>query len=94
MKLNLNEQTSSLDTEFKTCVNYNEEKELTTSFPQLAKLFKRDVLEKYTKAENNIYFKIASNCEENIHKAIKYGIWTSTELSNTKLTNAFNNCKG
>ena len=58
MKLNLNEQTSSLDTEFKTCVNYNEEKELTTSFPQLAKLFKRDVLEKYTKAENNIYFSL------------------------------------
>jgi len=34
-----------------------------------------------------------SNNEDNIHKSIKYGVWTSTELSNKKLNNAYLNCK-
>jgi len=37
------------------------------------------------------FFVIKSYSEDNIHKSVKYGIWSSTKTGNDKLENAFNN---
>lgn len=36
------------------------------------------------------FFIIKSNNEENIHKSIKYGVWSSSKIGNKILSNAFN----
>ena len=36
---------------------------------------------------------IKSFSEEDVHKAIKYNVWTSTKTGNQTLNNAFKNCK-
>lgn len=41
------------------------------------------------KKEVGYYFIIKSNSEQNIHKGLKYGIWTSSARSNEILSNAF-----
>ena len=43
--------------------------------------------------ENNQYFVIKCFSEEDIHKAIKYQVWTSTKNGNQTLENSFNQAK-
>lgn len=43
--------------------------------------------------ENSNFFIIKSFSEEDIHKAIKYNLWTSTKKGNQTLNNAFKKCK-
>jgi len=37
-------------------------------------------------------FIMRSNCEDDVHKGIKYGIWTSTPKSNEFLNNLYEEC--
>lgn len=39
------------------------------------------------------FFIIKSFSEEDVHKAIKYNVWTSTKIGNKTLNNAYKNCK-
>jgi hypothetical protein len=38
------------------------------------------------------FFVLRSTCDDDIHKAIKYGIWTSTNYTNHILNNRFREC--
>ena len=40
--------------------------------------------------ENSQFFVIKSFSEEDVHKSIKYGVWSSSKTGNITLTNAFN----
>lgn len=44
--------------------------------------------------DNAIFFVIRSNNEDDVHKAIKYGVWTSTRRTNANLSSAFKENKG
>ena len=41
--------------------------------------------------KNSQFFVIKSFTEENVHKSIKYGVWSSTKTGNLTLSNAFRN---
>src|SRR5690349_3598000 len=43
--------------------------------------------------ENSAFFVIKSFSEEDVHKAIKYNVWTSTKGGNQTLNNAYNTTK-
>lgn len=43
--------------------------------------------------ENSHFFVIKSFSEEDVHKAIKYNLWSSTKNGNKTLNNSFEQCK-
>ena len=43
---------------------------------------------------NDRFFVIKSFTEEDIHKSMKYGVWSSSKNGNITLNKAFKNCKG
>lgn len=45
-------------------------------------------------SDNSQFFIIKSFSEEDVHKAIKYKVWSSTKNGNATLTNAYNQAKG
>lgn len=47
----------------------------------------------YEKIKNGIFFIIRSSCDDDIHKAIKYGIWSSSYKNNKILNDTFNSTK-
>jgi hypothetical protein len=47
-------------------------------------------LESIKKAE---FFILRSSCDDDIHKAIKYGVWTSTQRNNMLLSETFKRCQ-
>lgn len=44
--------------------------------------------------EKDRFFVIKSYTEEDVHKAIKYNVWTSTSKGNNNLNQAFHSCEG
>ncbi len=45
------------------------------------------------KIPNASFFILRSTCDDDLHKAIKYGVWTSTHRNNVMLNEAFKRCK-
>ena len=43
--------------------------------------------------KNAQFFTIRSTCDDNIHKSIKYGIWTSSFKNNIVFRNTYLECK-
>lgn len=41
------------------------------------------------KIKNAQFYIIRSTCDDDIHKSIKYGVWTSTHRNNVMLNEAF-----
>lgn len=39
------------------------------------------------------FFVLRSTCDDDIHKAIKYGLWTSTHATNLMLNQTYNDCQ-
>ncbi|KAH7681469.1 YTH domain-containing protein [Dioscorea alata] len=46
-----------------------------------------------TKYKQALFFMIKSYCEDNIHKSIKYSVWSSTPYGNKKLEDAYQNAE-
>ena len=74
--------------EFVSCTDYKTLKEITKSFPQLQSVIDSENLET-EKIKNSYSFILRSNNDDDIHKAIKYGIWSSTPQNNEMLSNIF-----
>lgn len=68
---------------------YRAEMYILTKYPHLVDLNVKN--EGISKAidENSQFFVIKSFSEEDVHKAIKYNVWTSTKNGNQTLSNAF-----
>jgi hypothetical protein len=68
---------------------YRAEMYILTKYPSLVDLnVKNEGLAK-TVDENSRFFIIKSFSEEDVHKAIKYNVWSSTKNGNQTLSNAF-----
>jgi len=52
------------------------------AFPHLKDINNRNPLKDITNIEKARCFILRSNCDDNIHKSIKYEIWTSTNRTN------------
>ena len=55
--------------------------------------YKLDPFDSFSFGSSSRFFIIKSYSEEDVHKAIKYKVWSSTELGNNKLNEAFLDCK-
>ena len=42
--------------------------------------------------ENAVFYILRSTCDDDIHKAIKYGFWTSTHKNNVTLNSLYRKC--
>lgn len=47
----------------------------------------------WLKLNDAVFFVLRSTCDDDIHKAIKYGLWTSTHGTNTMLNDQFKACQ-
>lgn len=77
--------------EFKRASNYNSMESIAETFPEL-KNVNTDHID-INSIENAKFFIIRSNNDDDIHKAVKYGIWTSTPNSNALLNTAYEESK-
>jgi hypothetical protein len=66
---------------------YRAEMYILLRYPYLIDLNKKN--ESLTIDENASFFIIKSFSEEDVHKAIKYNVWTSTKTGNQTLNNAY-----
>lgn len=70
--------------------NYDEKNRIKSYFPSCSSFNNPNLnFSGLRKAE---FFILRSTCEDDIHKAIKYGIWTSTNYTNHILNNRFKEC--
>ena len=70
--------------------DYEDYEKIRQSIPSCAKMNNPDF--EPTKFQNARFFIIRSYCEDDVHKAIKYGNWCSTNLTNQKLDKVFKKC--
>lgn len=70
---------------------YRSEQYILKKYPQLFSLVSPPIClkQQLTQNHSNIYFIIKAFSEEDIHKSIKYSIWSSNSNGNTTLSNAF-----
>lgn len=69
---------------------YNDILRVKASFPRCATVNNEKLsFERLKQAE---FFVLRSTCDDDIHKAIKYGLWTSTNYTNHILNNRFKEC--
>lgn len=73
---------------FKSIENYNEESQLRTSFASLTDFNQKVQLANF---QDGQFFVIRSKNRDDVHKAIKYGIWTSSYHNNKKFRGAYMN---
>ncbi len=83
------EDSERIDPQTAQMLIYRAEMYILLRYPYLIDLnIKNDnILDKLN--ENDMFFVIKSFSEEDVHKAIKYNIWTSTKNGNQTLTNSY-----
>ncbi|KAL3654865.1 hypothetical protein CASFOL_000651 [Castilleja foliolosa] len=69
----------------------NEKEKSITIYPDREQYNKQDFLETYSDA---MFFIIKSYSEDDVHKSIKYNIWSSTPNGNKKLDTAYQTSRG
>ena len=75
----------TLNIEFKTTNDYKDISTASATFPH----FKEINNSKYHELENAYCFVMRSNNDDDIHKSIKYGVWTSGKDNNEQLSKAY-----
>lgn len=79
--------------EFPRCSSYINEKELGSVFPHLANINKlenpRIKKIQLNPNKNDAFFLLKSTNDDDLHKAIKYQIWTSINTDNFLLSKAY-----
>jgi YTH domain-containing family protein len=72
---------------------YRAEMYILTRYPTLIDLNTKNAGLSEKLNDNSQFFVIKSFSEEDVHKAIKYKVWSSTKTGNQTLSNAFKLCK-
>lgn len=72
---------------------YRTEMYIYTKYNQLIDINVKSKGISQTLNENSSFYVIKSFSEEDVHKSIKYGVWSSSKNGNTTLTNSFNLAK-
>jgi hypothetical protein len=72
---------------------YRAEMYILTKYPQLVDLNVKNEGISKTLDENSKFFVIKSFSEEDVHKAIKYNVWSSTRTGNQTLNNVYKSTK-
>jgi len=80
-------QTDVLEQSFKKLENYNDISKIKCAFPSTLKM--NDPNFDPHKIKNAKFFILRSTCDDDIHKAIKYGFWTSTYKNNVLLNDLY-----
>eukprot|EP00828_Plagiopyla_frontata_P040278 TRINITY_DN541_c0_g1_i4.p1 TRINITY_DN541_c0_g1~~TRINITY_DN541_c0_g1_i4.p1 ORF type:complete len:344 (-),score=44.78 TRINITY_DN541_c0_g1_i4:149-1180(-) len=83
---------STDDFPFQKSSNYKDIKQIIADFPHLENINQFNQ-RNYSEISNAKCFIIRSNNDDDVHKAIKYGIWTSTQRNIDKLNEVFQECK-
>jgi hypothetical protein len=82
-------QKETIDPYAAQMMMYRAEMYILNRYPNLVDLnTKHEGLAKNL-SENDLFFVIKCFSEEDVHKAIKYNVWTSTKAGNQTLNNAF-----
>ena len=81
---------ASLDPEILASLVENSKEYIQKVYPNLSNLNIKNVGFSKQLDEKSMFFVIKSFSEEDVHKAIKYGVWASTKSGNQTLDNAFN----
>eukprot|EP01016_Furgasonia_blochmanni_P044654 TRINITY_DN621_c0_g3_i1.p1 TRINITY_DN621_c0_g3~~TRINITY_DN621_c0_g3_i1.p1 ORF type:complete len:354 (-),score=120.11 TRINITY_DN621_c0_g3_i1:432-1493(-) len=76
-------------TEFPRAKSYASIESIAQTFPELKDVNNNATASTITNLKEGRVFIMRSNNDDDIHKAIKYGVWTSTTKSNETLNNAF-----
>ena len=80
-------QTDVLAQPFKKLEHYKDISKIKCAFPSTLKM--NDPNFEPRKLKNAKFFILRSTCDDDIHKAIKYGFWTSTYKNNVLLNDLF-----
>ena len=80
-------QTDIYDQDFIKLERYDDISKLKCAFPSISKM--NDAAFNIKKIKHAKFFVLRSTCDDDIHKAIKYGIWTSTYKNNLILNDLF-----
>lgn len=71
--------------------NYHDAGSIRKNFSSCYSLNDEDV--DFSALDKAEFFVLRSTCDDDIHKAIKYGIWTSTQNTNNLLNRTLQNCQ-
>lgn len=83
-------QNKVLDIPCKKLSSYNDINKIKSEFQSCTSL--NDPVADYSDLSNAVFFVLRSTCDDDIHKAIKYGFWTSTHQTNMKLNETLRTC--
>ena len=92
-KQNYKQQSEHLDPYTAQMILYRAEMYILLRYPHLVNINKKNESLIDSINEHSNFFVIKSFSEEDVHKAIKYNVWTSTKGGNQTLNNAFKACK-
>ena len=70
---------------------YEDINKVKNHFPSCANV--NNLTKNFSNLPRGEFFILRSTCDDDIHKAIKYGIWTSTNYTNHILNNRFRECQ-
>ena len=80
-----------MDVPMKALGSYKDISKVKAVFKATKKMNEKDFnLKNLHKAE---FFILRSTCDDDIHKSIKYGIWTSTHRNNVHLNDVYRDCR-
>ena len=80
-------QTDVLEQPFKKLEHYSDVSKIKCAFPSTLRM--NDANFDQLKLRRAKFFILRSTCDDDIHKAIKYGMWTSTYKNNVLLNDLF-----
>lgn len=84
-------QNEVLSVPIKKLENYNDSSKIKLMFESSRGM--NDINFDLHKIKNAVFFIIRSTCDDDIHKSIKYGLWTSTHRNNVKLNEVYKRCR-
>ncbi|CAD8087949.1 unnamed protein product [Paramecium primaurelia] len=83
-------QATSDQPPFVSLENYDNLEQIRSKFPPLANI---NIDRNFNNLKESRFFIIRTQGEDNVHRAMKYGIWTSSSRKNERLDEAFKNKK-
>ncbi|CAD8101882.1 unnamed protein product [Paramecium sonneborni] len=83
-------QATSEQPQYTSLENYDNIEQIRSKFPALANI---NIDHKFDNIKDSRFFIIRTQGEDNVHRAMKYGIWTSSSRKNERLDEAFKNKK-
>lgn len=88
-----NQKEEKIDAYTAQMLIYRAEMYILLRYPYLIDLNMKSEGAVETVKDNSQFFVIKSFSEEDVHKAVKYNVWTSTKTGNQTLSNSYKICK-